>query len=384
MSSTARASSSGSHRSHAAHAENHSTARAGSSGGNGPDSRRHRLGLLTKYIQVMEHQLQAGSIPSVDDISRIRFQLFQFLDEQHRNPLEPRDSSLEALIARISCVATRADQLRILRAHNIGRQSRSAFVPAAGNAPTQVYLASSPSGFQGAIMPPTAATTANTNRRPSGINIPQPPNMSQFLNHGLRGNAGVNQAMLQPRNRHRIVIRPSTFVRSFRGFWLFIRLYFFCYILSASGTWFRYALVTMAVLAAYLSETDIPQRLNQLLFHPIQRHLENLIPLAPNGTEQARRPPEAGERPAGSDPVEQTRNARASPAAQGTPPTASSFRDNFRGVERSVALFVASLVPGVSERHIAARNAAAAVQENAERERANQEEEEQRRHRTLR
>lgn len=376
MPSSARASS-GSHRSIGSHADNYTATRAGSSGASGPDSRRHRLGLLTKYIQVMEHQLQAGSIPSVDDISRIRFQLFQFLDEQHRNPLEPRDSSLEALIARISCVATRADQLRMLRAHNIGRP-RTTLVPVPNNGPTQVYLASSPSGFQGAVMPPAASTTANTTRRPSGIHAPPPPNIQQFLNHGLRGNVGVNQAMLQPRNRHRIVIRPSTFVRSLRGFWLFIRLYFFCYILSASGTWFRYALVTMAVFAAYLSETDIPQRLNQILFRPIQRHLEDLIPLGPHGTEQARRTPDTGEQPARNDPVEQTRNPQSRPTARGAAPT-PSLRDNFRGVERSVALFVASLVPGVSERHIAARNAAAALQENLERERANQQEEEQRR-----
>lgn len=55
------------------------------------------------------------------------------------------------------------------------------------------------------------------------------------------------------------------------------------------------------------------------------------------------------------------------------------IRRNLRRVERAIALFLASLVPGVGERHIAARDAAEAVRQAAERaaqERAEREAEE--------
>ncbi len=67
----------------------------------------------------------------------------------------------------------------------------------------------------------------------------------------------------------------------------------------------------------------------------------------------------------------------------------SLTRQYIRRVERAIALFIASLVPGVGERHIAAREAAEAAsleeeraRERAEEERLKKEREQQEGHKT--
>lgn len=157
--------------------------------------------------------------------------------------------------------------------------------------------------------------------------------------------------------------------RNVRRLWLFIRLYFFCYLLSEDGTWFRMFLVTFAVLTAALSETDVPRRFHRAVFDPIQRHLESLVPLErprlrhTRSRQRDRLAQAAGIRPWGNRDGRTGDSETPDPSVPAQPniPERGDTEERpqgFRRVERAVALFLASLVPGIGERHIAARNAA--------------------------
>ncbi|KAK1146939.1 hypothetical protein N8T08_002266 [Aspergillus melleus] len=333
-----------------------------------------RLCLLQLQPQVTysEDQLGRGIAPPIDQIIRLRTQLLQLLDEQYRKPQSERDSSIEPLLTRVFNIYTRADQLRMMQATlpsslqssptNISADLESSRVPR--------YLLSSPDGYQGIITSP--GTPQSLQATIDAIRAAQASHAAFTPNHGLHHPAeahpnpnavvmenAVRQAVLNQRagaNDVRLGIS-----RNIRRLWLFTRLYFFCYMFSEPYTWTRVLFVSLAVLASLLSETDYSQQLYRMLVAPVQQHLEGLVHSAP-GTEHA-----AG-----------TNNANQPAAAArdgGRAGLAADLRHNLRRVERSLVLFIASLVPGVGERHVEVRNAAEAAR-NAERTR---EEEERRR-----
>lgn len=135
----------------------------------------------------------------------------------------------------------------------------------------------------------------------------------------------------------------------------------------------------------FIAQTGIFRPLIQGIWDPIRRHAEGLVPLAANER------PRAGVGGAGNNGGgigtqppnrESTPQEAAERLLQERDRQDVSFvRQSIRRVERAVALFVASLVPGVGERHIAAREAAEAARlaEGRKREeRARKEEEEAR------
>ncbi|KAK2751011.1 hypothetical protein FQN57_000086 [Myotisia sp. PD_48] len=334
-----------------------------------PDSRR-QMNLLIREIMHLEWQLQSSIIPRVVDISRIRAQLYRYLDEQHRNPLEPREVPVERWLSRLSNLASRADQLRTLRARHPEQSSYRRTSPRTPENPSDTaYMVMSPSGFRGVLAPGGRSVDVRQSRVNGANSTPTPTIPERFVTTGLPPDAVINQALnaglLQQRNRHRLVIRGSTFIRAVRGFWLFIRLYFFCYILSTTGTWLRAALVTLAVVTALLSETDFPGRIQRTVLTPLQRHLEDLIPLEQPRANPIFRAgiPQAQQRDITTDAGHASRASQQQPPVSQSPDATPGVRAMFRGVERAIAIFVASLVPGISERHIAARNAAAAVEQ---------------------
>ncbi|KAM5436279.1 hypothetical protein MferCBS31731_005972 [Microsporum ferrugineum] len=341
------------------------------------ESRRYQLGLVVRNIITMESQLQAGIIPRVDEISAARSQLYQHLDQQHRSLLEPRDVPIEGWIMRVSTLATRADQLRLLRARNLNS------TPSQRTSPTTMmtsnisrhtpYLVVSPSGYQGVLLPPTDSLPASISRATTTHFLPPAiPFAPNGITRHINVNRPLNPDLLRVRRRHSVVIRGATLVKVIRALWLFIRLYFFCYILSDSGTWFRVFLVTLSIAWACLSETDIPQQVRRAIFNPLRRHVEGLLPVQPGLTQPPRR------RQDHENDLQGRRASRAFPRdhneeePQGRNAQTGILQRN-RGLERGIALFFASLIPGISEQQIAAMNAANAVRENEERARQEQE-----------
>lgn len=176
--------------------------------------------------------------------------------------------------------------------------------------------------------------------------------------------------------------------------WLFLRLYMFTYVLSEPNTWRRWLLLSLAVLVCLLPREN---PLNRLLT-AARRHVDNLIgPPQPQARAQAQPQPRAGaggaannnqqQQPANPDATALApRPTPVRGAANTTPEEAAArilreraaaqqrhreanpnvLRDLFYRVEQAVALFLASLVPGVGERHVAAREEQRRLEAQAE------------------
>ncbi|KLJ10631.1 hypothetical protein EMPG_13993 [Blastomyces silverae] len=348
---------------------------------------RRRIPAILEQILGMESQVRRGHLPSIEEICRIRIQLYQILDEQDRNPLAPRDIMPENLLARLSSLTARVDQIRLLRTRSFTSPPQNSLFNSSPTLqdPTQtsIYLVSSPSGYQAVLLPPTGAHGQGTihpgtqgshaHRATTHPHITSIPHEAPHAApNPMIIPPAVNQAILQQQERHRIFLGPANFSRILGRLWLFVRLYFFCYIFSEDGTWFRIILVSLSALIALLSETDLLQRAQRAVIDPLHRHLENLLPVDthhPRDAGRARRgvntnvPPVHPMQPnninEGLRPAVGTQHNEAMPNSE----PAGAY-NRLRTAERALALLLASLVPGVGERRVAARNAAEAARQN--------------------
>ncbi|OJD18484.1 hypothetical protein AJ78_01473 [Emergomyces pasteurianus Ep9510] len=345
------------------------------------ESRQRRIVTVLELIFGIENQLQRGNLPSIEEISRIRIELYQILDEQYRNPLHPRDGMPENLLARLSSITARADQIRTFRARSLALSPQNSLL----NAPpsvqdvsqTSVYLLSSPAGYHAVLVPPTGAPGNGTSQpgarvfhthrtpiHPHGTPIPQ--ETLHAMPNATPVPPAVNQAIFHQQERHRLVFGPVNPARILRRLWLFARLYFFCYLFSENGTWFRIILISLSVLTALLSETDVLQRFQRLAIDPLHRHLENLLPMDIHQPRDVNEPPRDVNMNAPHIHPMQPNNINENlGSTNGTQNNAAmpnrnpaSFSNRLRTAERALALLLASLVPGVGERRVAARNAA--------------------------
>ncbi|KAI3398667.1 hypothetical protein diail_8854 [Diaporthe ilicicola] len=172
--------------------------------------------------------------------------------------------------------------------------------------------------------------------------------------------------------------------------WLLIRLGAFVWWFTSSDTsWTRWFTIMSIATAVFLINTGLLNGVAHNVFNPVRQHLDGLIPLAapgPNENREAdgnnppadnqaaaggrgndgRGQPQPAHQQGGPDPAQ----AAARLIAQRQQHNANWFLDQVRRLERAGLLFLASIAPGVAERHIAALEA----QERAERERREAEE----------
>lgn len=173
--------------------------------------------------------------------------------------------------------------------------------------------------------------------------------------------------------------------------WLVIRLTAFVWWFTASDTsWSRWWAVVAIAIAVFAVNTGLMNGVANRAWEPLRRHLEGLIPFADPAA--ARDDPEPAPAPQLAHEAETpTATATATEPGEGAPllerpdPAATAARlvaerqnananrllDRVRRLERAGLLFLASIAPGVAERHIAHLEA----QERAERERREAEEE---------
>lgn len=335
------------------------------------DQLRIRLETLQLQIALFEQQLTRGIAVPMLSIVSIRTQLLQLLDEQYGDPHSPRAGAIEYLLSRTLQAYTRADQLQVMQAGNSASPHNNiSNPPAIINSPgASLHVLTSPDGYQALVAPPTGTEysqrtqgTVPASRSAhipvtEGINQPRAPmnaDTAVFQN-------AVRQAYQQADDRDQIGL-----ARHIRRIWLFVRLYFFCYMFSDSGTWERILFVTLAVIVSLLSETSVPRQLYQWTVAPVQRHLESLVHIGVDGNA---RPQAARDREPGHEGRNGADRAELRVDQQGA---VAGVRQGLRRAERSIALFIASLVPGVGERQVEARNAVEAAL-TAERERAEEE-----------
>ncbi|KAH8815845.1 hypothetical protein F5884DRAFT_773875 [Xylogone sp. PMI_703] len=271
-----------------------------------------------------------------------------------------------------------------------------------------VYILSSPSG-------PRALLVSNTDtfymsQQPTGamsnptVHASQDSPQSNGVVAGENG-GDINRAHLlqQPHRRHRhrqenaqdapnivpIGGHPGNpgagalAIQLLPHLWLIIRLIgFVWFFTSGHNSWARLLTITGLAVVVFIVNTGILNGVAEQLWGPVRRHLEGLLPLAG---------PAAAAIPAANAAIapqqreqqqpQGRRGARAEPdPAQVAARLLEQHRlanggwlmAQIRRAEHAMLLFLASLVPGVGERHIAAREAEAAAAE-AERNRREQE-----------
>ena len=165
--------------------------------------------------------------------------------------------------------------------------------------------------------------------------------------------------------------------------WLIVRLAGFVWFFTAGNhSWWRFITVSALAVVVFIINTGVFNSIAEQLWGPVRRHVEALIPLA--GPEAARIPAANAAIPQQPDPAPQVGNQPAPRRRRGEldeheyaariieqrrqADATGWLRTHIRRAEHAALLFLASLVPGVGERHIAAREAEAAAAE-AERQR---------------
>ncbi|KAL4809255.1 hypothetical protein BDV18DRAFT_77656 [Aspergillus unguis] len=326
-----------------------------------PEESRARLRLLKQYISLAEEQLNCGIAPTIDHVIQLRSHLFKLLDEQLRRPQSERGEFIEPLITRVFDISARADSLRQPRLLPIRTGSTLEHASHGPTAP--MYILSAPDGYQALCTPsiapetPGAAQTAQPAFAVADQQANAQPNAQPNADAVVMENV-VRRAVL---NQRPVAEGQFGLGRNLRRLWLFMRLYFFCHMFSAPGSQTRFLYVTLALIAALLAETSVPRRVYEMVLAPVQRHLEGLVHFTPDEQLQPR---QNGADSTANQGIEAQRVRDGNRAA--------GIYHNLRRVERSAALFLASLVPGVGERQIEVRNAAEAAR-NAELERQEEE-----------
>ncbi|CAG8909746.1 unnamed protein product [Penicillium egyptiacum] len=317
-----------------------------------------RVLTLRRHIEEIEGQLNRRTMPSIGNIIHIRNQLLEIQDARPARQL-PLPGVVD-LVGRILDAQQRARLMERMQ-----QQQSQASVPAQAPitqnvsntfAPDsiQLFMLTSPTGDNHLVRQPWV--THPSTQRVGSPNIvpanesgapqaPQAPNQ----NAAVVQNA-LRQAMLNQQRRGNNV-EHAGLARHIRRIWLFTRLWLFCYLTSAPGTWRRYIFVGIALLVTFFSETSIPRQFATSIVNPIQRHLEGLT--------------HAG------GPADRATQTGANDATAGF-----DIWDQMRRAERALVFLFASLVPGLGERHVQARTAAdqafLAEQERQARERQEQ------------
>lgn len=322
----------------------------------------------------MENLVNLHIIPSVDMMFRIRTQLQNMLAERQNQDTEriystPSDhrlfpltaGAIEVLMDRVTRLYERVDQITTMQQ---AQRFRNAIHnhPYTQNEPSRIYLATHPDGRQSLILPPDTTIRTSVEGpsfRANAAPIPEPHTNPNAANVAAVQNA-VRQALINQQQR-----RDANGVgigRYIRRVWLFIRMYFFCYMISDAGTWTRIFLVTCAVIISLLGDTNFPQQLHGAVVAPIQRHLEGLAHMGGPADQSTQAPNQGGGNHDNHGPG-------------GIPGDILHF---LRRAERSIVLLLASLVPGIGERQVEARNAAEAEQVRREEQEQEQERERER------
>lgn len=239
--------------------------------------------------------------------------------------------------------------------------------------------------------PPNQSSTALPNQHaPPNLNN-QAPVAAVLTNDIAQAQLRQQEQQNQARDLARILIPLGGHL------WLLIRLFGFVYFFTAGGGHRRAILLGIGAFIVFIVNTGAFHPFYRGLWGPVRRHVEGLIPLAAAGGARDERQPRRNAQAQAQDRTRDDNaaqdpnpniNGNTSNSQRGSlrhngssnhPPSPTELADRllrerhdqtiFRRVERAVALFLASLVPGVGERHIAARDAAEARRVEQERQR---------------
>ena len=263
---------------------------------------------------------------------------------------------------------------------------------------SSVYVLSSPNGPQALLVSPSGMFSTPWNLQPHG-NAGLPLVMHHYNHHPTPTHPTDNnnnnndndngppgpQLRVIPANAAQAPQQPQAQANEVRDLlrlllplgghvWLLIRLFGFVYFFTAGGGSRRAFLLGGIAFLVFVAQTRVFRPVIQAVWDPLRRHVEGLV--AGNDQNPAEQPAPPANSPAAAADDTQNRNREPTPQEAAARllherdrRNVGTLREQFRSVERAIALFVGSLVPGFGERHIAARDAAEAVRQAEARER---------------
>ncbi|KAI9849817.1 MAG: hypothetical protein M1837_000031 [Sclerophora amabilis] len=377
-----------------------------------------QLGNLQQEFERLETAARNGNPPNSDQIAEARQRLDHMMHHQDylanrivQNPpnAHPRGDGdiLNRRTPRGSSNTTTPQnssgqslQPSILRSNHLPSLDPST------NASTTVYLLSSPTGPYGILTSPSGTYTTSNSIQSLNLNTnlnqgdgharrqvqlqngvraenrqggQAPPNLDAFL-------ANPPQVQQAPRQRQDNQLRDHLRILFPLGFggtlWLVVRLLGFIFFFGGGAGYWRSIIVPIIAGVIYGMQIGVFGGLQEALLAPLRRHLDGLMPLDQPRAEENRPQGAAGDAggsgaTGGQEPDPTDLASRLARRREETNRASltEAVRRRLRNAERALVIFVASLVPGVGERHIAARDAAAAVQRQREEERARLEQE---------
>ncbi|KAM0327628.1 hypothetical protein ACHAQA_005921 [Verticillium albo-atrum] len=190
----------------------------------------------------------------------------------------------------------------------------------------------------------------------------QPQNQHQPHNpHWQAPPQGLNEVPIAALPAHPNNPRIAPFLaQMLPHFWLVVRLgVFIWWFTSPNSSWSRWVTVVLIAISIFVVNTGLFDAFFDQVAGPVRRHLDNLLPLAQNNNPQNNAvpvPPADGQPPAAAarnnDPPNPAQ-AAVRLVAQRRHDNANWLMDQARRLERAGLLFLASIAPGVAERHIA-------------------------------
>ncbi|KAI0150288.1 hypothetical protein GGR57DRAFT_202756 [Xylariaceae sp. FL1272] len=167
----------------------------------------------------------------------------------------------------------------------------------------------------------------------------------------------------QPHARHanNPQIRAVQIAQVWPHVWMIIRLALFIWwFTSPTSSWSRWLTVVSVAAVLFILNTGLLNPLAEQVWIPLRRHLENLIPLAAEHREARHAMAGQDGQGRGGNDADPTEAREPNPAETAARLLQQRRRDNTnwlvnmaRRLERAGILFIASLAPGLAERHIA-------------------------------
>ncbi|KAH0543252.1 hypothetical protein FGG08_002416 [Glutinoglossum americanum] len=169
--------------------------------------------------------------------------------------------------------------------------------------------------------------------------------------------------------------------------WLIARLIGFVVLFTGNSSWQRTILLALGAVTVFLIQVGILGPVIEWIWGPVRRHVESVLlsadrRRAPEGTANARNTDTTGSQVDNARSEEHQQ--RLDPANPGAPLVRGRQQgqhtrvfETIRAIERAIIIFIASLVPGVGERHIAEIDAVQQIERIANERRAEAEAQEQ-------
>lgn len=355
----------------------------------------HPLLVFEEYVSAMETDIAGGEAPDENIFGAARAVL-QRVSEQGASAL-----TINRLRNHLDLLSIQAEHIRARSLMRVVVDPSGAPRSRPPGSFSPIYLLSSPSGPHALLVSPygmystpwplavqngnTLAPSPREQLHPTpSANSPNAPDMQQAPGNLPPLLQAPQQRQQEQPNQARDLIRILLPLGG--HVWLLVRLFGFVYFFTGGGGYRRAILLGFCAFAVFIVQTGIFHPFIQQAWEPLRRHIENLLPLANNN--DRRQLPQAAPNFYNNNNNNPDNNQDLGTNVMLTPQQAADrmlqerqnraeglTRQYIRRAERAIALFIASLVPGVGERHIAAREAAeaASLEEERARERAEEE-----------